>query len=186
MTYYEYDPDSNNFNSLGLIENRSGSTDCAYVLTMCRNLNPVADDWVSPQFHGFDEDDVGVEGDFPSYTHYRSIPIFSERAWRVLEPLLRKYVEPLPINHPAGDLYFLIHVINRIDVLDEKRSEFLRNRTTGHIAFITKYAFVEDNIRGYPIFQLSNGGTLVVTDEFRQIVEENDLKGLLFKALPMV
>src|SRR5215469_7160621 len=52
------------------------------------------------------DEPVPAKGDFPSL--YRSTPVFSERAWNALYPLIHGSVESLPLIHPSGEKYFAI------------------------------------------------------------------------------
>jgi hypothetical protein len=75
-----------------------------------------------------------------------------------------------------------------IDALDEERSELSRSRISGRVSRTYKYAFKPGLLIGQHIFKLPlmSGGELLVDDEFRRVVEDNNLKGLLLKPLPMV
>jgi hypothetical protein len=152
-----------------------------------RNINaPVLDTWTPVVAHVF-EDNPGTDGDFPSLSNYNELPVMSERAWVALRPLIGYCCEALPIIHPAGKPYFIVHVMETIDGLDANRSE-VKHFTDGGIMRIVRYSFKPEMLQDKHIFKLprESGGELVVDDDFRRAVEANGLKGLQFKELPMV
>jgi len=128
------------------------------------------------------------EADFLGSFDHANSPVMNERAWAVLKPLIGYCCEALPIIHPNGLQYFIIHVMEEIDALDEERSESTRNDVTGRVNQILKYALKEDLIQGKHIFRLplESGSDLLLSEEFRKTVESNNLKGLIFEPIPMV
>lgn len=180
MRYYVYRPDANRFNGIGL------KTEDRDVIKV-RNIDaPVLETWTPVVVHGFD-DNPGKEGDFPSLSNFNEIPVMSERAWDALHPLISYCCEALPIIHPTGKPYFIIHVMETIDGLDADRSE-VKRYTDGGIMRVVRYSFKPEMLKGKHIFKLplESGGELIVDDDFRRAVEANGLKGLQFKELPMV
>jgi hypothetical protein len=176
MTFYRYQPDANSFAGIGFsLDDDDRIVDVHFTDT------PLADQWVAPVAHGF-EDNPETEGEFPSLSNFNEIPVMSQRAWDVLRALIGYCCEGLPIIHPTGKPYFIIHVMETIDVLDEQRAEFSRNDTTGRISRIYKYAFKPELLHGKHIFKLplESGGELIVDDDFRRAVEANGLVGLKF------
>jgi len=127
------------------------------------------------------------QGDFPSLGNYNMLPVMSQRAWEALRPLIGHCCEALPIIHPSGRPYYIIHVMNTIDALDEDRSEVKRFSDDG-IMRVVRYALKSDLLEDQHIFKLphESGGDLLVDDEFRRVVEENGLQGLIFKPIPLV
>ena len=156
------------------------------VLGIRRIDRPLAAEWSPPTTFRY-EDDPPEDGDFPSLNDYCSIPIMSQRAWDVFLPLIGDCCEALPIDHPSGKPFYIIHVMKTIDALDEERSELCR-LSDGRVSRTYKYAFKPGLLTGQHIFKLPlmSGGELLVDDEFRRVVEDNNLKGLLPKPLPMV
>ncbi len=188
MPLYRYRPDANNFAGIVFEAQEDGRvTDVHYT------DDRLVSEWEPPTAHVFDEDDYGeeesgIEGDFPSLTNYYRIPVVSERAWEVLKPLIGDVSEPLPIVYPDGKPYFLLHVMNTIDALDQERSRVRRSKIGDcRIMQIYIYAFKEEMLSSQHIFKLplESAAELFVDDEFRRTVEENGLKGLLFDPLPM-
>jgi hypothetical protein len=112
----------------------------------------------------------------------------NQRAWDVLEPLIGNCSEPLPIIHPSGMPFYIVHVMRTIDCLDTDRADVCRSDIDGQITNVYKYAFKPGMIEGQHIFKLpwESGGDLIVDDVFRRAVEDNKLRGLRFNPLPMV
>lgn len=180
--FYRYLPDANSFAGLGF-----SLADDERIVQVHFTDRPLADQWITPVAHGF-EDNPEMEGDFPSLSNFNEIPVMSQRAWEVLRPLVGYCCEALPIIHPTGKPYFIIHVMDTADCLDCTKSEFTRNATTGRINRIRRYSLKPERLHGKHIFKLplESGGELIVDDEFRRAVKTNGLKGLQFKELPMV
>lgn len=181
MIFYNYRPDANNYAGIGFSKDSKER-----VVDVHFTDAPLADGWKVPVAHGF-EDNPEAEGDFPSLSNYNKIPVMSQRAWGLLRPLIGDCCEALPIVYPTGEPYFIIHVMKSIDGLDADRSTLTRNATTGRVNGIYKYAFKTGMLDGHHIFKLplESGAGLFVDDVFRQAVESNHLKGLLFSPLPM-
>ena len=180
MRYYRYHPDANNYAGIGFQhEDDEAVTDVHFT------DEPLAANWKPPVAFEF-EDNPPKQGDFPSLSNYNEIPVMSERAWEALRALIGHCCEPLPIIHPSGQPYYIIHVMNTIDALDEDRSE-VKRFSDGGIMRVVRYALKHDLLRGEHIFKLprESGGELLGDDEFRRVVEENSLQGLIFKPIPL-
>lgn len=180
MPYYVYRPDANNFAGIGF-----SPVDSDRVVQVHFTDTPLVDKWSTPMAHGFD-DNPEAEGDFPSLSNFNGIPVMSQRAWRVLYPLIGYCSEALPIIYPTGKLYFIIHVMGTVDGLDCAKSELTRNATTGRVNRIFRYAFNREIIQDKHVFKLpiECGAELIVDEDFRRAVEGNGLKGLQFKQIP--
>lgn len=185
MKYYRYRPDANNFAGIGF-EWDFDSPEEKRVLGVHDIDHPVLVEWTPPVAHGFD-DNPPTEGDFPSLSNYWRIPVMSQRAWDALRPLIGYCCEALPIIHPSGRPFSIIHVMETIDALDEERSELRRSQIDGRVNRVFKYAFRDNLLAGKHIFKLplESGGELLIDDEFRQAVEKNGLQGLVFNPLPL-
>lgn len=180
MSYYLYRPDANNFAGIGF-EWEIDSPEEKRVLGVHDIDSPVRTEWTPPTAHGF-EDNPPTDGDFPSLSNYWRIPVMSQRAWDALHPLIGYCCEPLPTIHPSGQPFYIIHVMETIDALDEERSGLWRNPATGRVGDISRYALKHGRLAGKHIFKLptKSGGELLVDDEFRKAVEQHGLQGLLF------
>jgi len=179
MKFYLYRPDANHFAGIG-----ADHADDPRVVGIHHPDAPLASRWIPVVFHGYKEDPP-QEGDFPSLNNRWRIPIFSQRAWDALKPLIGYCCEALPIVHPSGNPFYIIHVMETIDCLDTNRSEFSLNGT--RISRVYKYCLKLDMLREKHIFKLprESGADLIVDDKFRKAVESNGLRGLKFEELPM-
>jgi hypothetical protein len=143
----------------------------------------------------------GKCGDFISLTG--PVPVFGERAWEVLRPLIGESVEALPLicdrkivaprygdikKVPAGPFgpFCAIHVLKVVDCLDRKKSGISEDEDT--VYFVPKYVFRPHRWKGEAIFKLpeTQGLEVLVSDEFKNVVKENNLKGLEFVKLGVV
>lgn len=110
----------------------------------------------------------------------------SERAKQILTDLIIPQVEFLPFETPVGP-YYGLHV-KYVDCLDVNRAEVVRFKSSGRIMEVEKYAFYWERLEGIHIFHLPElvYSRLFVSDEFKRVVEENGLTGLLFYPVPLV
>ena len=74
-------------------------------------------------------------GDFPAFLRLPRLPVFSQRAWDVLSGSIRCRWEALPIIHPSQKPFYLIHVMEEIDCVNNARSK-IRYYHDGRVASI--------------------------------------------------
>ena len=115
------------------------------------------------------------------------MPVFSQRAWDVLSAWIECRWEALPIVHPSGKPFYLIHVMEIIDCVDHARSE-LGFYHDGSVARVNRYCLKPKLLAGKHVFRtpVESVDQLFVDDVFRQVVESHKLKGLKFHAIPRV
>lgn len=178
-TFYEYNPDPDTYSSIIF-----DSSVHKEIFEIHYSDEPLLPTWKPKRCRVYT---MPQSGDFPTLIDHFRIPVMSTRAWTALRPLIGYCSEALPIIHPSGEEYFLIHVMNTIDALDVDVSEVSR---TGEkiplIQRVYRYAFHEEKLVGQPLFKLpfESGSDMIVDDEFRKVVEANRLRGLKFKELP--
>lgn len=180
MRYYKYTPDC----TIAGIGTTAENWDClGHVYGWDA---PLAAWWTPMVFHGFKEDPER-QGDFPSLHDYPALPVFSQRAWDVLWPLIDCRWEALPIVHPSGKPFYIVHVMEVIDCVDLERSKVELYRS-GDVAEIERYCLKAEMLVGKHVFKtpIASGGELLLDDVFREAVEKNGLTGLEFRPLPMV
>ena len=125
------------------------------------------------------EPEKGLElSDAPGFT----FPVFSKKAWHCLETLISKNVEVLPLDFDEKE-YLGINVITVLDAIDYEKSIYKTYRDGKRIMAFKKYVFLPDVIANVSIFKISDEKTryAFVSDEFKQIVEKNNLSGFKFK-----
>lgn len=94
------------------------------------------------------------------------------------------------IIHP--DQQYLINIleIRTTEILDKKQSEYHYDEEDDIIYGIEKLAFLPEKIENAHLFKIKNNGVYFrsatfVSDQFKTIVEENNLTGLTFSKLPI-
>src|SRR6516164_7488737 len=151
MSVYLYRPEADEYKSLRVP---------GRLFDLFDKKQPLAPTWRPLRVEGFHEDIGRPMGDFPSSTS--NMPILSARAWEVLKPLIGAEVEELPILVDST-VYYAIHVLDVVDCLDYVHSQVERF-SNGRMMMVTKYAFIEERIKGKHMFQLPenyNSVTLV-------------------------
>ena len=177
MEIYRYVADS------GAYESLETSPEYREVMHRLADCKPIADTWrplpVQPRWM------LGRRGDFPSLQLHA--PVFSERAWNELRPLIEFGVEALPLSYSSGT-YFLIHVLDAVDCLDLSKTHFNVNEISGNITAVYDYAFNKELLVGKHMFKTpqSAGLEVLVSDTFKATVETNGLRGLTFTHLGWV
>jgi hypothetical protein len=175
MQFFKFTPDINKFEC---IAPASPADDKA--IQRIFEVQPLAKKWKPPSVR---RDSRFKAGDFPSFEG--PIPVFSERAWIGLQPLIDSAVEALPIKHPSGDKYFAIHVLDVVDALDRKKSA-VKLYADGGVMRVVNYCFKSKPLKGKQIFRIPESVYLevLVSETFKKRVEELKLKGILFQPLP--
>jgi hypothetical protein len=175
MTVYILKADANRYQGL-LSCDRSNS------LKVLQRFNgtPMRDSWIPWKVEidrpeGYEN---SLFGDFPLLIS--AVPVFTERAVALLEPLLTGNGELLPLVCDEGS-YFAYNVTTVLDALDVERSSLLRF-TSGEIMNITHHEFFPGKVTS-PIFKIPQTPLMdvFVTEEFRAAVSKHNLKGFAFK-----
>lgn len=109
-------------------------------------------------------------------------PVFSEKALGCLYPLIKNYVEVLPLEFEENN-YFGINIINVLDAIDYKKSDYKTFRDGKRIMVFKKYAFLPYVVRNMPIFKITDEKTryAFVSSKFKKIVQDNGLTGFKFE-----
>lgn len=119
-------------------------------------------------------------GDFPNHP---GPPIVSTQAMKLLKPFVENNTEFLEIEIINEGVYYIMNVTSVIDCLDKKKSriEYFDSEQK-RIMDIEKYSFFEKKLKDIYAFRiLGYEKTIYVTDEFKKIVEKNNLEGFVFK-----
>ena len=173
MNIYEYLPDSNKYECFEFASKYDRSLDkFGLGVRLGGNWTPIP---------AKIDDSVGSPGDFPSVLW--DIPVFSLRAWTILEPLIGDSVEALPLKCRDRSL-FALNVLAVVDCLDQKKCEF-KYYSSGKIMRVAKFAFRSDPAVKHHMFSIPEAsGVVFVSDQFRETVDKEKLKGLTFKSVP--
>ena len=137
-----------------------------------------ANSWKPLKVEKIDTDKELDLGDMVSFT----TPVFSEEAVNCLMQLIHEYVEFLQLDY-TGKKYFAVNVTKVIDAIDYEKSEFVKFKSSNRIMRFKKYAFVPEEVSGISIFKITDEKRRVpfVSDEFKMMVEKNNLSGFKFK-----
>jgi hypothetical protein len=124
----------------------------------------------------------------PDFARGYVVMACSERARKIIEALVNGQVEFLPLITPVGPYYEMN--IQRLSCLDVEHSiiDYLYPEEKRKIFKVIKYAFHWERLEGQHIFWIREVGTTptFVSDEFKRLVEENNLTGLLFYPVSLV
>lgn len=117
--------------------------------------------------------------DAPSYI----IPVFSQRALHCLMPLIKGNVEALRLEYDED--YYAINVTTVIDAIDYENSRYITLNAGNRVANFSKYCFLPEKLKNVSIFKITDErrGFPLVSDEFKQIVEAQNLEGFKFRLL---
>ncbi|MCY4021360.1 MAG: hypothetical protein OXG39_18275 [Chloroflexi bacterium] len=120
-----------------------------------------------------------------NFPMWSSVIVCDAAAKDIIYELTKDCVEFLPLSSPTipETEYFALNCVKVLDCLDMERSEFTRFEKTGGIRSIRRYEFKANCIDGIPVFKLPilNSARTFVTNEFKQLVEDNNLTGLEFQ-----
>jgi hypothetical protein len=180
---YPYRTDGDRFNSLMLVE-RDGLSVLDGPLKFIDSPERLASKWRPIAVTEFAD---GIDGDFPSLVDYDRQPVLSQRAWDVIADLVGRDVEALAIAHPSGRPFYFLHATRTFDCVDLSGS-VVRRFKDGRLAEVKKFAIDYLRLPDRSFFKLpDNAGEIWLMDEeFRQVIEKNNLSGLVFEDLPIV
>lgn len=131
-----------------------------------------------------------IRGDF--YQFGGGFLIMSTRATEVLEGFLAMAGELLPLPQ-GGQEFTILNVLECINCLDHEATEWFVNEATGEKYRPKKYAFNPNHFTSSMLFKIPEtcraeilvveGRGHCLDEEFRYVVEQAGLKGLLFKEI---
>lgn len=183
MSMWEILPDGNVCRSFHIIDRSPGEIiDMKAHFRSGQTVGRAWTPWHVELFEGEDEDKKPI-GNFPSLGG--SVPLaISAQALEVLNTLIKDNVEVLDLMTHVGKFYALN--VFTSNCLDHSRSVFERF-SDGGIMRVDKYAFRPGTLKGKHIFRIPEVWShTFVDDVFKQAVEKNRLKGLLFYPIPEV
>ncbi len=106
--------------------------------------------------------------------------VLNQKAMDALQPLLKGKGELLTLQNS----YYLFNCLESLsgDVVDAEKSSFeIESVDTAHIP--KKLELIESKIKGKPVFKpgFAENSFLIVQDDFKSVVNENKLTGLLLQ-----
>ncbi len=113
-----------------------------------------------------------------------SAVVINERCFRILASYIQDKVQVLPAESNAQKL-FVLNVTTIIDCLDKENSKLKLFQSSGRIMRVEEYAFHKELLVNAFIFKIPEELHIhpYVTDEFKKLIEQNDIKG--FKFIPV-
>jgi hypothetical protein len=146
--------------------------------------------WQPPSVR-FITDEEGLFKEYPEtaqpylrdsdFTMYKGAIVLNARAVRVLSPLMGDAVELLPLQCEEGE-FWLLNVLQVLDCLDRERTVFTY-WPDGDVKGASKIFFQAGCLEDRHIFRLPihNYSRVYVSQAFKDLVDEHDLRGLRFE-----
>lgn len=116
----------------------------------------------------------------------------NEKARAALAPLLRRTVEFLPLRYGENSQLWLLHPLRHIDL---SQSAVHNAENGGNMTFVSRYAFETKALQGKHLFGVKQAkgsvsrrvgycfGANYVSEEFRRVVGEAKLQGVVFEKI---
>ena len=175
-TAWRLDHNTDSFNRLSVRDER-------YDFFPRYDGTPEFETW-EPQYVWYHPLDFSEDKGIANFPSWGTVLVCDEKAKDIIFDLVKNCVEFLPLaSHTITDtIYYAINTMI-VDCLDYDRSEMTHSKFSKHISIIVKYEFNPDCITGIPIFKLPmfKRNMPFVTDEFKQLIEINNLTGLEFR-----
>lgn len=153
------------------------------VLSMLKKPTEVKTDWrpLEVEYSVDEYEKNELIGDFPGLYYY---PALSEKGIETLSPLIASQTEFLPLKC-NGVAYYIVHIINVVTCLDHAQSEIVYHRKKNIPIGVEKYFFDCEQLREQHIFRLQEDRlvNVFVSDKFKSLVEEHNLKGFVFEKI---
>ena len=110
--------------------------------------------------------------------------ILNEKSYKILYPYIKNEAQIFKVKCENDNLY-VVNITNIIDCLDYNKSEIKRFPSSGRVMRVVKYVFKIEKLKNTIIFKLPEfpKGISYVTESFKNVVEENNIKGFKFKEL---
>lgn len=109
--------------------------------------------------------------------------ILNESSFRILYLYIKDHTQIFKIQHQDGLLY-VINVTDVIDCLDYNQSDIKYFSSSNRVMRVIKYVFINSKLKNAIIFKLPEfPSSIYVTEEFKKVVEDNQIKGFKFEEL---
>lgn len=142
------------------------------------------DDWSEVELFPSSHHTESGKGTGDVYPVEISAVVINEKCYRLIKPYIKDSVQVLQAKSKSEQLYVL-NVTRVIDCLDKDNAVLKFFPSSGRIMKVEKYAFYKDMLKGAFIFKIPEEVYThpYVTEEFKTIIEQNDIKG--FKFIPV-
>ena len=113
---------------------------------------------------------------------YSHIPIFGEKAKKFLEYVCGGAVEFLPLINEEK-IFWIVNIVRVLDCIEYEKSEYKKFPNSRKVMRFKKYYFKPEIISNEHIFKIKDMplSAPFVSDEFKKVVEENNLTGFKFE-----
>lgn len=118
--------------------------------------------------------DICFTGDVSSF-------LLNEHSYNILYPIIKDSVQFFRTDSNYGDLY-VVNVTCVLDCLNREKSNIVLFPSSDRIMAIKEFAFSMDKIRNNILFKIpeKSKSFSFATEEFKEIIEKNCLKGIKF------
>jgi len=118
--------------------------------------------------------------DVTAIAAHTDVPVLSDRAKSILQPVLGSAVEWLPLVFDEAQ-YWLLNVLHVIDALNVSKAH-IRTLPSGRVLDIDTYAFKSEVVSDEWLFKVvQHPFSVLVTDRFRELVAAQGLTGCFFQ-----
>lgn len=128
-------------------------------------------------------------GDFSSFGGgTNQFPLFSDRAWRITEPLISANVQRLPLETDTSEPFYALNVQKMTDCINYERSKIEQSDTSKRsIKKINPLVLKQKPLQDSSIFHIQDFEVagFFVSDEVKQAIEQHHLGGLIFKPIQL-
>jgi len=187
MSIYRIHPDYDNFLRFTLhpyeLQAKMGE-DFLYMINRDPQAQP---DWVKPDATFWLDDQEHSADKLPDISYWTtSHPVFNQKAYDALASHLGSYGEFLPVS-VDGNSYYIFNVLNVLNEsvinLDMSERKFETMDGFAMQTGLHKLQFIEDKLDDTLVFKIEYDTYLKVycNDEFKRLVEDAGLTGILFK-----
>lgn len=141
------------------------------------NGKPAAHNWSPPKLYF-------IRGRYKCHFPAIGVPgglVANQEAYEKLMPILKDQIEVLPLPAQGTQTtYLVLHVLTYRDCLDYKKSDIPKFKDGSYMFGNGRYHFKPNCIGNANIFRLPESEETFVTENFRQVCQKNNLRGLLF------
>jgi hypothetical protein len=174
MNVFTLEADANKYQNLVLVNEDDWEVIYKF------NGTPIGPSWQPLKVEVLYDEDHSINrpaSDFPSFAPH--IPVLSQRALKVLGPVLRDNGELLQLSCKDGK-YVAFNVTRTLDILDVVKSDIVYF-SSGKILDVKRFVFNSEP--SAVIFKLNQMplGKVFVTDSFVRTVQEAGLEGFAFQ-----
>ena len=113
-------------------------------------------------------------------------PVWNDRAWSVLEPIIGESAEVLTVKVEGGGELWLLNVLDFVPLGTSTEGSY--NKVAKAMTSVRRYAFHEEDVENKVIFRAQGMGfgDCIVSELFKQAAESAGLLGMGFNELDWI